>query len=123
MLGEFVEGANRGEKHPDKLLEELEGLEGVSREHKDALKDFLSDDDSAEDEDDGDGDDSDDWSPMHSMHTPDEVQQMRGELESVAPAMKATKNQDARQQYADDLMPAIERVARDGRMLFIQVDT
>ena len=71
----------------------------------------------------GDADDFEEWSPMHSMHTPDEVQQMRAELRAAAPAMKATRNKEARRQYEQDLMPAIENIIADGRMLFIQVDT
>jgi hypothetical protein len=71
----------------------------------------------------GDDDDFEEWSPMHSMHTPDEVQQMRAELRTAAPAMKATKDKEARREYEQELMPAIENVVEDGRMLFIQVDT
>jgi hypothetical protein len=63
----------------------------------------------------------DDWL-MHSMHTPDEVQQMRAELRSVAPAIAAADD-DVREEYTTELMPAIESIADEGRMLFIQVDT
>ena len=118
MLGQFLTGAKQGQKDPSKLLDELREHEGVSQEHKKAIKDLLSDAESEED-----NGNSDDWSAMHSMHTPDEVQRMRVELKSVETAMKATKMKDAREQYQNDLMPAIERVANDGRMLFIQVDT
>ena len=118
MLGQFVEGAQRGEKDPAQLLQELEGHAGVSKKHKDLIKDFLSDDDSAEEDD-----AEDDWSPMHSMHPPEEVQKMQAELRSVESAIKAAKIKDAWKDYQSELMPAIERVAKDGRMLFIQVDT
>ena len=66
---------------------------------------------------------SSDWTPMHSMHPPDEVQQMLAELRSVAPAVEAAKDSDVREQFTEDLLPAVERVAADGRLLFIQVDT
>lgn len=64
-----------------------------------------------------------DWTPMHSMHPPDEVRRMLGELRSVAPAVEAAKDPDVREQFAEELLPAVERVAADGRLLFIQVDT
>ena len=63
-----------------------------------------------------------DWTPMHSMHPPDEVRRMLEELRSVAPAAEAAKDPDVRTQFAQELFPAVERVAADGRMLFIQVD-
>lgn len=66
---------------------------------------------------------SSDWTPMHSMHPPDEVQRMLAELRSVAPAVEAAKDSDVREQFTEDLLPAVERVAADGRLLFIQVDT
>ncbi|MCI0638759.1 MAG: hypothetical protein L0Y72_03210 [Gemmataceae bacterium] len=123
VLGQFLSSAKEGQKDlsPEDLLAMLEGHEGIAPVYKDALKDFLSDDDSELDSE--EDDDSGEWSPMHSMHTPAEVQRILAELKSIAPAMKATKTGDARQQYEDDLMPAIESIARDQRMLFIQVDT
>lgn len=64
-----------------------------------------------------------DWRPMHSMHSPDEVGQMLSELRSVAPAIEAAKDPDVREQFSVELLPAVERVAKEERMLFIQVDT
>ena len=66
---------------------------------------------------------SSDWSPMHSMHPPDEVRRMLAELRSVAPAIEADGGPDVREQFIEELLPAVERVAADGRLLFIQVDT
>jgi hypothetical protein len=63
------------------------------------------------------------WTPMHSMHPPDEVQRMVAELRSVGPAIEAAKDRDVREQFTEELLPAVERVAADGRLLFIQVDT
>jgi hypothetical protein len=66
---------------------------------------------------------SSDWTPMHSMHPPDEVQRMLTELRSVAPAVESVPDEDVRQQFTEELLPAVERVAADRRVLFIQVDT
>jgi hypothetical protein len=63
------------------------------------------------------------WTPMHSMHPPDEVRRMLAELRSVAPAVAAAEDPDVREQFTEELLPAVERVAADGRLLFIQVDT
>src|SRR5262245_13617793 len=117
MLGQFVEDAKSGKADPSQLLKGLQTHKGVSQKHKDLLKDLLSDDESGENED-----DDEDWTPMH-MHTPEEVRKMQAELESVRPAVAAAKKKDVRQQYEKDLTPAIERIAGDGRMLFVQVDT
>ncbi len=63
------------------------------------------------------------WAPMHSMHPPDEVQRMLAELRSVAPAVEAASDEEIQQQFTEEVLPAIERVAADRRLLFIQVDT
>jgi len=118
MLGNLLKDAMRGQKGPDELLPELQEHKGVSQKHKETIEDLLTGEESAVGES-----DSDSWSPMHSMHTPQEVQQMRDELRSVELAMKATKIKDVWRQYNEDLLPAIESIASDGRMLFIQVDT
>jgi hypothetical protein len=57
------------------------------------------------------------------MHTPDEVRKMLAELRSVESAMHKAKKKEVRRQYQEDLLPAINSVADDSRMLFIQVDT
>lgn len=63
------------------------------------------------------------WEPMHSMHAPDEVQKMLSELQSLKSAMHNAREEDVQQQYEEELLPAIDSVAADGRMLFIQMDT
>lgn len=60
---------------------------------------------------------------MHSMHPPDEVQRMLAELRSVEPAVRAADDPDISEPFSEELLPAIEQVAADGRLLFIQVDT
>jgi hypothetical protein len=62
------------------------------------------------------------WHPMHSMQTPDEVRKMLDELQTVAPAIEASKNQEAIHDY-DALVPVLEQLAEENRMLFIEVDT
>lgn len=63
------------------------------------------------------------WTPMHSMHPPDEVQRMLAELRAVAPAVEAARNAEVRYGFTEELLPAIEDVTADGRLLFVQVDT
>lgn len=118
VLGQFLESAKRGQAAPDDLLEALDQHEGVSQEHRELIKSFINEEDDDEDDEDGG-----DWSPVHSMHTPDEVEKMRAELKSVESAILKAKSKDVRDQFKDDLMPAIEKIAADGRMLFIRVDT
>lgn len=62
------------------------------------------------------------WYPMHSMHTPDEVRKMLHDLATVATAIAVSKNQQAIRDY-DSLMRVLEKLDRQGRMLFVQVDT
>lgn len=64
----------------------------------------------------------DDWSPTHSMHPPEEVQKMLAELKSVEAAIVAS-NDEVRRQYEEELLPSVAKVAKDGRLLFIGVDT
>jgi len=65
------------------------------------------------------GDDG--WAPMHSMHPPDEVRRMADELRSLAAAAQR-QGEEVRGDFAE-LLAAVERVAADGRLLFVQVDT
>lgn len=48
---------------------------------------------------------------------------MLSELRSRAPAVEADDDEDVRSQFSDELLPAVERVAADRRLLFVQVDT
>lgn len=64
----------------------------------------------------------DDFHPMHSMHTPDEVHKMLEELRSVAPLIESSENEQAIEDY-DSLIPVLEELDKEKRMLFIQVDT
>jgi len=81
-----------------------------------------SSDKEADEDFDGDDLDWDAWQPMHSMHTPDEVRQILEELRSIRPVFENSKNKQAVNDY-DVLIPVLERLDREKRMLFIQVDT
>lgn len=63
------------------------------------------------------------WHPTHSMHLPAEVQQMLTEVKSVEGAILASSIEGVRGQYEDELLPTLERLANEERMLFVQVDT
>jgi hypothetical protein len=121
LLEEMAEDVRAGRRHPDELLDALENAPGVLPDHRDALKDLLSDDE--DDEEDGDeGPDGDDWNSMHSMHDPEEVRQMVAELHSVAAQVRASPDADIREQF-DELLAVLEKIASEGRILFVQVDT
>ena len=62
------------------------------------------------------------WEPSHSMHTPDEVQELLAQLKAASPTIEVSGDEDIKRDYAE-LLSAVEKVAGDGRMLFIQVDT
>lgn len=108
--------ARKAAPDPNKMMEELK--EGKSDSIMKALMGFFG-----EVQEGGGGTHLEDWQPMHSMHTPDEVRKMLAELRSVESAMQKAKKKDVRRQYEEDLLSAISSVAEDGRMLFIQVDT
>ena len=65
----------------------------------------------------------DGWVPYHSMHTPEEVQQMIEALNVARPTIEASGDEDALRDYEEELMPALDKIADRGRMLFIQLDT
>lgn len=75
-------------------------------------------------ENDDDEDDSWDmnWHDYHSMHTPEEVRLTIKELEMAAPAIEKSRNKQAINDY-DSLMPVLEQLAEERRMLFVQTDT
>jgi hypothetical protein len=64
-----------------------------------------------------------DWCPHHSMHSPEEVQRLLKELQSLAVAVKNSRDAAVQEQYEDDLMPTIKRVAEEGTALLVWVDT
>jgi hypothetical protein len=76
-----------------------------------------------EDDEDEDyyGDYGDDWA-MHSMHTPEEVRKMLDELRSVGLAIEKSRDKQAIDDY-DFLLPVLEKLDSERRMLFVKVDT
>jgi hypothetical protein len=64
-----------------------------------------------------------DWHANHSMHTPDEVQMLLEELKDAGPAILSASEEQPRRDYQEELLPAVEKVARARRLLFITVDT
>lgn len=115
MLDRLRDDVAQGRKSLDQVLDAFIEQVGPS------LDEMLGD--PGEDAAEGEGSDLDDWQPMHSTHTPNEVRGMLEELRSVRPAIEQAVKTDLRQQYLADLLPAIERIASDGRMLFVQGDT
>ena len=63
------------------------------------------------------------WMPYHSMHTPDEVRRLLQELKEAGPTILSASQKDAKRDYEEELLPAVEKVARTGRLLYIAVDT
>jgi len=122
LLEQFAKDATAGKKEPTTLLEEMEKDDALTERHKMALEGLLSEDEDNEEDMEGDFG-SEDWQPMHSMHTPEQVRNMLAELRSVGAAVKKSKTKGVREQYTDALLPAVENVAAQGRMLFVQLDT
>lgn len=58
----------------------------------------------------------------HSMHPPQEVVRLRDELRAAEPTVRAAARPSVPAQF-DILLPAVARVARGRRLLFIGVDT
>ena len=59
----------------------------------------------------------------HSMHTTAEVKRMIVELKSIESAMSELDDEDTVSDYGDLLLPTLEAIADEGRMLFVFVDT
>lgn len=62
------------------------------------------------------------WTPNHSMHGPVEVEQLRGELRAAGPTVRATRG-SGWPAFERNLMPAIERIVHERRLLYVVVDT
>src|SRR5262249_25878333 len=118
FVDELLEDTKKSKTAPDpnKMMDELN--EGKSDSIMKALMGVFGDVQEG-----GGGTRLEDWQPMHSMHTPDEVRKMLAELQSVESALLKAKKREVRRQYEEDLLSAISTVADDGRMLFIQADT
>ncbi len=118
ILDRVVEAVTEEGADPDEMLAAIDADSSISDQHKKAIRSLFSDDDP----DDEDDDEMWDWRPMHSMHTPDEVQRMLAELVSIETLMRETADSAVRDDY-EELLSALSRIADDRRMLFVQVDT
>ena len=63
------------------------------------------------------------WMPYHSMRPPHEVQQMLEEAKAADAFIKAKNDKETYNELIDELIPTLETIANDDRMLFVQVDT
>jgi len=63
------------------------------------------------------------WQPYHSLHTPDEVRLMIAELEAAEATVEASGDQQAIGDYENELLPALDRIAKAGRMLLVEAET
>ena len=61
--------------------------------------------------------------PYHSMRPPEEVDQMLQEVIAAEKFVKGKKDVDTYNELVDELIPTLEKIAKDKRMLFVQVDT
>ena len=59
----------------------------------------------------------------HSMHTLDEVKRMIVELKSIESVMTELEDEETVSDYEDLLLPTLEAIADERRMLFVYVDT
>jgi hypothetical protein len=119
FVDELLEDTKKSKTAPDpkKMMDEVK--EGEAGSIMSMLKGLFAD----VEEGGGEATELGEWYPAHSMHTPEEVQKMLAELRSVESAVLKAKKKDVREDYEEELMPALTSVAEDGRMLFIQVDT
>lgn len=62
----------------------------------------------------------DEWHAWHSMHEPGNIVRLIAELHAAEAAIEA--DEDARRDF-EELMPALERIAKEQRMLFVEVET
>ncbi len=58
---------------------------------------------------------------LHSMHTPDEVKKLLEEVKAAEPTVMACDDEDVIEDF-EELLPALQQVANDGRLLLIEID-
>lgn len=87
------------------------------------MMNVLDGDDDEEDLDPFDEDEDEEFTAMHSMHLPEQVTAMQKELESIANEMSQHQDNEVREEFTEELLPTIQKVANEKRVLFIQVDT
>lgn len=65
----------------------------------------------------------DTWAPYFSMHLPEDVIQLREEVLAAEAAVRNSGDDNACQEYDDELLPTLDTVINDQRLLFIVLDT
>lgn len=63
------------------------------------------------------------WAPYHSIHLPEDVRKLRDEVLAAQTAVMDSDDEDAKEQYEDELVPALDRAIEQNRVLLIEVDT
>lgn len=61
--------------------------------------------------------------PMHSMHPPEEVRQMLAATKEAESAVMASSDENAKRELEEELLPTLERLSEQLRVLFVGVDT
>lgn len=63
------------------------------------------------------------WVPYHSIHLPEDVRKLRDEVLAAQAAVMDSDDEDAKQQFEDELVPVLDRAIDQNRVLLIEVDT
>lgn len=63
------------------------------------------------------------WMPYFSMHLPSDVAKLREEVQAAESAVMNSDNPDAQWEYENELLPVLNSVLNDQRLLFVVVDT
>lgn len=63
------------------------------------------------------------WAPMHSIHLAEDVVKLRDEVLAAEEAVMNSNDDNAKQEYEDELMPALDKLVQENRVLFVSVDT
>ena len=63
------------------------------------------------------------WHPYHSIHLPDDVKKLREEVLAAEKTVMSSDDENAQREYEDELVPALDKVIRDNRVLYIETDT
>lgn len=63
------------------------------------------------------------WHPNHSMHEAADVARILEQVKAAKSAVMNSDDENAKEEYEEELVPALEKVAASKRVLFIGVDT
>ena len=62
------------------------------------------------------------WYPYHSMHTPTECQKLIEQFSNAKERLMSCRYEEVPDDY-EELMPVLEKMVRDSRVLYVSVDT